>query len=118
VKAAKRGVERSVATRADTAMMGASLIPHRGVARCLAAAVLFGAFSAVHVTAVAHEYYGADPGYLPPQLTDYTDRAGGVTGMILAVAWVLVLGGLVYRFRNRLFGTRVVTTPMPGDARR
>ena len=66
------------------------------------------AHGAVHVSAVAHEYYGADPGYLPPNLTDYPDRAGGLAGVILAVAWLLLLGGLVYQFRARLFGVRAL----------
>lgn len=69
------------------------------------------AHAAVHMAAVAHEYYGADPGYLPPNLTDYADRAGGVAGVILAIAWLLLLGALVHRFRAHLFSARVL-----GDA--
>ena len=62
------------------------------------------AHSAVHITAVAHEYEGADPGYLPPNLNRYPDHWGGTLGWVLAALWMSMLASVVWISRLRLFG--------------
>lgn len=53
------------------------------------------AHAAVHTGAVVHEYYGSDPGFLPPRLTGYEDRWGGLVGWMLASAWLMVVAVFV-----------------------
>ena len=61
------------------------------------------AHSAVHVTAVAHEYGGHDPGFLPPKLDGYRDRWGGTTAWLLAALWAVIIATAIWISRRWLF---------------
>jgi hypothetical protein len=63
----------------------------------------------MHVTAVTHEYFGSDPGYLPPKLTGYPDRLGGTTAWAFAGVWIALLAGVLWKWRHEVFG------PSPGS---
>jgi hypothetical protein len=59
------------------------------------------AHASVHTGAVVHEYYGSDPGFLPPRLTGYEDRWGGLVGWLLASGWLMVVALFVTALAQR-----------------
>ena len=51
------------------------------------------AHSAVHASAVVHQYYGGENHYLPPELSaDYPERGTGTPGQLIAAGWLVLVG--------------------------
>ena len=59
------------------------------------------AHAGYHVGANVHTYSSAV--YLPPDLTDYAERGGGIAGLVLAALWIVIAASVIYRERRRLF---------------
>jgi hypothetical protein len=59
--------------------------------------------TAVHVSAVVHEYEGRS--YLPPAASAEPELLGGGAGTIAAAAWLLPVAGIWWRGKRWLLGT-------------
>ena len=69
--------------------------------------------TAVHVSAVVHEYEGQN--YLPPAVSEEPELLGGGAGMIAAAAWLLLAVGIWWRGKRWLLGTARVRRTHPTE---